>query len=145
MQDPNNLNKVEKNINLDEEGIKQILETRKWTMFLSLLSFIAIGLALIFIMVSMTTTGGLLPAGARWTFVPGIIFLLVYLIPFYYLYKFSVISKEAITINGIYKLSDALLYLKKHYRFLGIVAIVFIALYLIILLIIFISVTYGNL
>ncbi|NQU52020.1 MAG: hypothetical protein HQ522_05730 [Bacteroidetes bacterium] len=135
MQIPPPPTKEEKNILLDQESIKQILETRNWTMFLSILSFVFIGLGLIFLLITLVTAGGMLPAGARWTIMPGIVLLILYFIPFYFLFKFSVISKEALSIKGIYKLSDALVYLKKHYRFLGIISIALIALYLIIILI----------
>ncbi len=121
-------------INLTDYGIDMLRETAKWAYFLSILGFVGIGFMVIIALFAGTifsavpsATGGILP-GATLT----IIYLLMaglYFMPVFYLYKFSSNVKAAIRDNNTSKLNDGLTFLKSHYKFIGILTIVILSLY----------------
>ncbi|MDX9930334.1 MAG: hypothetical protein RBS37_10835 [Bacteroidales bacterium] len=108
--------------------------TRKWALFLAILGFIGIGFMII---------GGIIMTGAS-SMIPGlpfkggavvlIVFLLMallYFFPVFYLFKFASISKEAVAQADKNRLEEAMMYLKKYYKFIGILIIVILCLYLV--------------
>lgn len=127
-------------IEIDKEGLKHLAETRKWSMFLSILGFIFLGLILIItifmIGVGNTISGLGYPPLAL---VPLLLIGLIYYFPIYYLFQFSNYSKQALKNKDSELLSKALRYLKLHYRFMGIVAIIMLSLYLIFFITVIIS------
>jgi hypothetical protein len=128
MENQTNTEINKQSMEIDHEGLAHLFETRKWTMFLSVLGFIFIGLMII-ISLAMIVIGSKGPANVYVTFTMVLLILVVYFFPIYYLFKFSELSKAALANSDSKMMSNALLYLKKHYRFMGIIAIVFIAIY----------------
>ena len=121
---------------LDKKSLTYLTEIRKWTMFLSILGFIFIGLlAIIVLIVGLVGAGfGGLMGGSEI-----LIILLVYIIigvlyffPIYYLLKFSVNMKKAIEQAEQKDFTVAFEYLKSHYKFIGILTIVVLSLYILI-------------
>lgn len=116
-------------------------EAAKWTNFLAILGYIWIALFVIlalFIMTmgaSMSSKFSMMPFGGG-AFIGAIylVFALLYFIPINYLYKFSTNMKNALAQNNQASLTNAFEYLKSHYKFIGILAIVIIGLYILILL-----------
>jgi uncharacterized membrane protein len=105
---------------------------------LAILGFVFIGLLIIlgFSINSIFSRFGGPEMGMQ---VPGIIFGGIYLIigliyffPILYLYKFSDYTKKAIHASDASKLNQALKNLKAHFRYMGILAIIFIGLYVLI-------------
>ena len=47
MENVTDSNLMSKKIELDDNGVKQLMETRKWSMFLSIAGFVVIGLLII--------------------------------------------------------------------------------------------------
>jgi hypothetical protein len=125
---------MENGIQLDNEGLHHLSTTRKWAMFLSILGFVFIGLMLL-VAGTMIFVGGMFPRmgfGAV-SMLPVILIIAIYFFPIYYLYNFSWHSKKAATNKDKASLNIALKYLKMHYRFMGIFAIIALSIYAIVL------------
>jgi hypothetical protein len=126
------------NLQLDDESIAYLNETRKWSMFLSILGFVFIGLllvvGLVVISIGSSFSSGMGAAYGGIMFIVYLIFGIIYFFPIYYLFMFSKNMKLAITDKDSMSLTVAHRYLKSHYKFMGILAIVVISLYLIIIL-----------
>lgn len=125
-------------IHFDKRAVFHIREIRKWTMFLSIAGFIFMGIFLIIMLMVSAGFGQSTSPYPALAIIPALVMMVVYFFPIYFLFKFSVISKQALTENSIYNLSDALEYLKKHYQFIGVLAIIFISLYAIFAMVAFI-------
>ena len=121
-------------------------ETAKWTTFLSILGFILIAF-MVLAGIAMFAAGGMMGAsedmegmpsgmGAMALFSGGvlgtiyIVAALLYFFPVYYLYKFSSKLKTAFSNNNNEQLTSAFENLKSHYKFLGILAIITIIMYI---------------
>ena len=131
---------LEKNeIVLDKKSLTYLTETRKWTMFFAVLGFIFIGLmvlgALFLMVFGMAGHGFGSNRGAMVGGAMSIVYLLfgfLYFFPIYYLLKFSVNMKKAIEQNEHKDFAVAFEYLKSHYKFIGILTIVILSLYILI-------------
>lgn len=113
------------NLRFSEPVRGDLLETSKWAMFFAILIFIALGLVLIgsfFIMAAGS-------AGA----VVGIMMVLIYggllFFPAWYYYKFSALTRQALEHDNNDALDEGFANLKRFYRFIGILIIVVIGLY----------------
>lgn len=125
------------NMELTAQAITSLNETRKWATFLSILGFISIGF-MILGMVAMLFVGNLIPmpmgsmgAGP----IMAISFLIVIAImffPVYFLFQFASYAKKAIATRNQGDLETSMGYLRNHYRFMGILAIIFISIYILI-------------
>jgi len=115
-------------------------ETAKWATFLSVMGFIGIGfmlLAGIFVSAMGSTIANAqasmgqvspFPMGAL-----GVIYIIMaifYFFPIMYLFKFASNTKDALASNNTERLTTAFQNLKSHYKFLGILTIVFIAFFI---------------
>ena len=134
------------NLSLEENAITVLKETAKWTKFLSILGFIGIGILVILAIVMGAIMESSAGYGAAMGGLSGGLVTVVYLVmaalyffPILYLFKFSIKLKQALLSNNSAKLSDAFLNLKSHYKFLGIMAIITLSLYLIFIMIAVIS------
>lgn len=113
-----------------EQTISYLSETRKWTMFLSILGFIFIGL----IVLGIPLIIGLQDYNkGPWfaTFIPLILLVAIYFFPIYYLYMFSSLSKKAIRESDNTSMELAFKNLKSHYKFMGILVIILLCFYFI--------------
>jgi len=131
------------------EQSKTILRSiAKWTKFLSILGFFFVGLSVLFLIsagVMITLTNNYMESASAYPYHPGMfqlpfaigyfIVLLIYFVPLYFLYKFSTNTQRALKDNDTEVLNNGLDFLKKHYMFLGIMAIIMVAFYLIVFLI----------
>ncbi|MBC8054574.1 MAG: hypothetical protein H7Y13_16060 [Sphingobacteriaceae bacterium] len=116
-------------ITFDSLCIQHLRSTRKWTKFLSLLGFIFIGFAVIIIgIVSMQFFNG---SSSILAILPMTIIALIYFFPIYFLWQFSTQSKSAIEYKDTESLRKAMMYLNRHYTFMGVLVLVMIVCYLI--------------
>jgi hypothetical protein len=141
MENLTDSNLITKSIELDENGVNHISEARKWSMFLSIAAFVALGLVTVILLVILVTVGSRSYSGV-YTGITAIItlaFIVIYFFPIYYLYQFSNYSKQAIDGSDSGLLTKAFMYLKMHYRYMGILFIVIMGIYLIIGLVAFLS------
>jgi len=110
-------------LSLNDLAISALRESGKWCMFLSIVGFIFIGLIVFFVGVSVL-------ASIKSYF--GILYLLMallYFFPIYYLYNYAKGIKNALSSDNENILEKALVNLKSHHKFLGIMTIVMISLY----------------
>jgi hypothetical protein len=141
---------MEKNDQIIDEGLSSsegtglssaargyLLEIAKWGKFLSIVGFIFVGLMVLFglffgtIMgATMAPVGGAFgPAGAGAAGIIYILMALLYIMPIYYLYKYSTEAKNSLMSNNNPGLESALGNLKSHYKFMGIFTIVILSIY----------------
>ncbi len=121
---------------MDDNAINHLDETRKWTMFISIVGFTLIGIFIIvgiLLIVFFSSITARMPGpafgGSPLSIIPMFFVLLLYFFPAYYLFQFSRYSKAAIRYKSNPDLNLALKYLKYYYRFLGILLIIVISLY----------------
>ncbi len=113
------------NLRFSEPVRSDLLETSKWAMFFAVLIFIALGFVLIgsFFIMATGSSGVLL----------GILMLVIYgglmFFPAWYYYKFATLTRQALEQNNNDALDEGFANLKRFYRFIGILIIVVIGLY----------------
>jgi hypothetical protein len=125
---------------LNTSALEFLKESAKWSKFLAIMGFIGIGfmvLAAIFMgaFMSMIPTTAesteFNPLGAMKGFISVLylIMAVLYFFPVFYLYKYANDTKNAIQNNDSELLSNGLGFLKSHHKFLGIMMIVILSLY----------------
>ncbi|GEC77143.1 hypothetical protein [Flavobacterium aquatile] len=139
------------NLELNAQAEDALRVSAKWSMFLAIMGFIGIALmiiAAIFMSFAMSMIpddpyagqgnpyGGANPFLAMKGFISVIYFILaaIYFVPVYYLFKYASGMKEALSMRSSDRVSDALVFLKSHHKFLGIMMIVLISLYILIII-----------
>lgn len=122
-------------LELLNESLGYLNETRKWTGFLAILGFIFTGL-----MVIMGFSIGTIFSKFGNDQIPtpfpsylfGIIYLffgLIYFFPILYLYRFSAAAKRGLNTTSSNELNNAFKNLKAHFRYVGIMMIIVLAIY----------------
>jgi hypothetical protein len=121
---------------LESNGLAQLAETRKWTMFVSVLGFIFLALMIVLPTIILSVVEMEVPISAGLSFViPLLVMGIVYYFPIHFLYQFSAYSKKALVQKSSEMMAMAFRYLKMHYRYTGILIIVVLCLYALILVI----------
>lgn len=129
----------EPKIELDRQALRSLYEAGGWANFLAILGFIMMGF-LVLAGIFMGAVFSNLPAENTLPFSGGvftIIYILiaaVYFFPIYYLFKFATMARNGIQVRDSSQVSGALHYLKSHYKFVGILTIAAIALYILFIL-----------
>jgi hypothetical protein len=138
------------NLTLNDQAVDALRVSGKWCMFLAIVGFIGLGLLILLAIVmyaamsaipdmAMAGPGADMPSGmgagifgAMKGFLCGlyVVLAIVYFFPVYYLYKYAKGMKDALDSNNSDMLSEALVNLKSHHKFLGIMTIVMISLYI---------------
>jgi hypothetical protein len=129
-------------IELEGAALIHLNEIRKWTQFLSILGFVATGF-LLFAGILLLVTSSLrslvqfdqLSILSPWIGIIYIVFAGIYFFPVLYLYRFSKLAKHSlmqISSGGPSNelMAQAIDYMKKHFRFVGIMTIIILAVYL---------------
>lgn len=110
-----------------------LLSTVKWSKFLAIVGFIAVGFMVIAAVIMLLVGNrGPIP-----TSIMGSIYLVMsvlYFFPLKYLMNFSTKIKAALEVNNQQILSEGFKNLKSHYKFFGIFIIVTLVLYLLMLI-----------
>lgn len=124
----------EQKLELSASAAEYLNETRKWSMFLAILGFLFVGmiaLASLFLMFGSAAS----PLGDTFGaigFLGGFFYLMtgaLYFFPIFYLFMFAFKTKKALSMTDNQTLEGALKNLKSHYKFIGILTILIIALY----------------
>ena len=124
---------------LTEQAKKHLLEASKWANMIAIIGFIGIGL-LIIMSFSIGTILASLPEGSLGGLPPkffSFFYLIaagIYFIPVFFLFQFAQKTKQAIIQDDHNLLTFGLKKLKSHYKFIGILFIVLIALYFLLIL-----------
>ena len=128
-------------LTLNDLAVEALRESAKWCMFLAIVGFIFIGLMEIIgaitsvamsAMPDNPSVGGVMnPLLAMKSYfgIMYIVFALLYFFPVYYLFNYAKGTKQALQSGNGEVLSNALVNLKSHHKFLGIMTIVMIAVY----------------
>lgn len=129
-------------LSLEAQGF--LKETAKWAYFMSILGFIGIGFMVVLALFIGTIfsalngiSGNVNPMmGIGTGFISGmyLVIALVYFFPIYYLFQFSSKMKKAFKVNDNDLINSSFEHLKSHYKFIGIVSLVFVVLYVLIIL-----------
>lgn len=129
-----------KKIELEEDTLKDLDRTRKWSMFLAILGFIGIGLmvtgfviAIVFLSV-FDTGASKLGAVESLIMIPILLIALLYFFPILYLYRFSKHTAIAVKSADNNEMKLAFRYLRRYYVFIGILVIVVLVIYFITIL-----------
>jgi len=133
------LNKLE----LNELAIDSLRVSAKWSTFLSIIGFMLI--AALFIGTAFSAMSGqselqgmqtMNPMAGVLKFMPLLYVLIavIYFFPVYYLFKYASGMKKALNFRNSEMVAESLVYLKSHHKFLGIMTIVMISLYIVIII-----------
>lgn len=137
----NNYYQTETNRNLEvTDQIKDfLLETAKWAKLLAIVGFVSLGLMVLMGLFMGTIMGSLAamsPEAAAMSGMTGglglifyILIAILYFFPIKYLYDFSTKVKKAIQITDQNLFTEAMMKLKSHYKFIGILMLIMIILY----------------
>lgn len=134
-QNTNEVIEVKDGLTLSNKELAFLKEAAKWANFLAILGFIGIGFMVIFAFFA-SALFAFLPSSQTIPGFMGGLFTVVYLIlaaiyffPVYYLYGFASRTKKAIIFSDNTAISKAFEFLKSHYKFIGILYIVLMGLY----------------
>jgi hypothetical protein len=125
-----------KKIEIEQDTLKDLDITRKWTMFLAILGFIVIGLMLIIAVVAglflslfktSTTLSGL---EGILVFIFLLAMTVIYFFPVLYLYRFSKHTANAVKTFDKLELHKAFKNLRSYYVYIGILLIVLLVFYI---------------
>lgn len=111
-------------------------ETAKWTGFMSILGFIGVGFMVIGALLVLALGGSAIASGGGFGGMQAGIVALIYLImaviyffPVLYMYNFSKEMKKAVRTGNAQDYENGFDYLKRHFKYVAIVAIVILSLY----------------
>ncbi len=124
---------------LNATAISHLRSTARWAFFLSILGFIGVGFmaiggvasAAMFSFMSDTMGNSPMPFPPALFSIFYFILAVVYFFPVLYLYRFSSQTQTAVQQEDPEALNDALSNLNAHYKFIGILSIALIGLYVI--------------
>lgn len=128
---------IDQVMEIDGSMMSILNETRKWTKFLSILGFIGIGIMIIVGIfagsifsstIDNSITGGMGFPSVLFSFIY-IIMAAIYFIPVLFLFNFSNKMKVALFSNNQEALYEAFNNLKRHFKFIGILVIVLLVIY----------------
>ena len=107
-------------------------ETGKWGKFLAIIGFCVIGLIVLMGLFAGTLFSSMDAALPFPGFVMGLLYVLIgllYFFPVYYLFKFSSKVRSALMTKNTQELDAAFENLKSHYKFIGILMIITLSIY----------------
>lgn len=128
------------NIMFSDQSIGFLKVTKKWTYFISIIGFVGVGFMvlaglLMGIIFSVIDVFSGVPDVPDFPFgILGFIYIImavIYFFPVYYLYKFSQDLGYGLRLMDEVRINSAFRFLKKHFKFIGILIIVLIAIYII--------------
>lgn len=131
----------ENKLELNELAIDSLRTSAKWSTFLSIIGFIGLGFMLLAALLvgsvfsTMSDNMGMAmnPMAGIMKFMPLFYVFLaaIYFFPVYYLFKYAAGMKKALNFRNTEMVAESLSYLKSHHKFLGIMTIVVISLYIV--------------
>jgi len=122
-------------LHLNESSKAFLRETAKWANFLAILGYVFLGLIVIMALFMGTALASLSAAGGIGGGVITIVYLAIaalYFFPIYFLHRFAANMKNAFDHNDNEAMTEGFNFLKKHYKFIGILMIVMISFYVLI-------------
>ena len=126
-------------IEIEQETLKDLNTTRKWSMFMAILGFIFIGFIIIAGIIATTFLSALSGSGTstgfpEWILIIMIlVFATIYFFPVLFLFRFSSHTGKAVAMIDKGELQKAFKNLKSYFVYIGILIIIAISFYLLIL------------
>jgi hypothetical protein len=123
----------EKSLTISDSSKRFLNETGKWGKFISIVGFVFIGILVLvglFAGTILSSFGSTLPFPGVLIGLIYIVIALIYLFPILYLYRFSTKIKIAFLSVDDISLEKAFENLKSHYKFMGILTIIVLGLYI---------------
>ncbi|TRZ43769.1 DUF5362 family protein [Robertkochia solimangrovi] len=127
---------INEGLALTHKSIDFLKEVAKWGKFLAIVGFIGIGLMVILaffygaIFAFMPNyDDAMMAAGGSVFTIVYLVLAVIYFFPVYYLFKFSEKLKGALNGNDSMMLQDGFEFLKKQFKYVGILMIVMLSLY----------------
>jgi len=126
----------ENRMELGPEALKHLNATWKWTMFLSVLGFIFLGLLIVAGVATNTFLSAFktedvnLGIPESLLVVLFIVISVIYFFPVFYLFRFSRSARDAVQKSDIIKMEKALKNLRIYLTYIGVLAIIVISIYL---------------
>lgn len=130
-------------IGIDANDKSNLAEAAKWASFLGILGLVMLalvflgGLSMMFIgsavLDGMSQTSSM-PFGGAFLGILYLVMGLLYIYPTWALYKFGASVKAGLRLENHAKFSEGLLYLKRFFKFIGILTVIIIAFYIIVIL-----------
>ncbi len=122
---------------LNQNGIINLEEAGKWSRFLGIVGFVMLGLILIFGLFAGSLMSGIMAASGTPFASFGAAFFTIYMIvicaiafyPTFMLYKFGTSVRASIRTSDISGFNQSLLYLKRYFKFVGILTIIILGIY----------------
>jgi len=135
METPTPAASPEVKLELDLDALRSLHGAGGWATFLAILGFVMVGFLILmgFFMsavFSMLPADNALPFPSQFFTAIYLLIAVVYFFPIYYLFKFASLARNGIRQRSSPLVSKSLHYLKAHYKFIGILSIVGIALYI---------------
>lgn len=133
----NNPPEHENTLTITHLASSYLSETGKWSKFLSILGFIAVGLMVIggfFASTVISLMHPEVPASPISGVMFGFMYIagaLLYFFPIYFLFNFSTHIKKALAAKDNMNLDTAFRNLKRHYKFIGILMLIILGFYVI--------------
>lgn len=123
-------------------AIDHLYQAAKWAGFLALVGLISLGLTalmLVFLMFSVGTIAAFsdvpgLGGASALSSISGLVILAFYALPIWWLYSFSTNIKQAIANRDNLKIEEGLNFLRKHYKFIGILTAIVLGMYALMLI-----------
>jgi len=103
-----------------------------WAKFLSILGFIGVAFMLIGALSIALVGISIMGSEVAGLSVVYLVLAAIYFMPMYYLFKFATHARQGLTHKSQYETDQGLIYLAAHYKFIGIMAIVLLSLYVLI-------------
>jgi len=142
-------NDLQEGLSLTRSAQSFLQETAKWAKFLAVLGFIICGFMVAGALGMLTMSDMMFAGAGDLPFSPTLFVLLylafaaIYFLPVLYLYRFSSFAQEALRDNSESRLEAAMENMKSHYKFMGVMAIVVIAGYLLFFIGLLVTVSTG--
>jgi hypothetical protein len=123
-------------IEIDQETLRNLNTTRKWTMFLAIIGFIFLGIIIVIVGIAGTflsafnlgEAGSGIPESLMFMVIFGL--AVVYFLPLLFLFRFSKHTTQAVQTLDNLELKKAFKNLKSYFRYLGVLIIIVLTLYL---------------
>lgn len=109
---------------LTSSSMTYLKEIKGWTKFLTILGFIISALLVLGLLGAIIFLSA--SSESRVAMIIWFPFLAIYLIPLYYLYKFTMNIQKMLASQSAFDLEDALGSLKSHYKSIGILTIIWL-------------------
>lgn len=147
-----NINQIETDLSITNEAYTHLGSIAQWAKFLSIVVFVALGLSVISILstgIMITTMNAYAVETHDALYMPGVfswgyatfmlLTLVIYFVPTYFLYKFATNLKKALVENDTAKLTLSFHFLHRNYKFVGIVTIILLAIFILMFIVGFVG------